>query len=125
MSFSKDDFSKQEQQLMKRAAEIQALVIDNDPGSFEEYRDGFRFMARLSVYSFLLSFLIGIVSVYFVITRDSGNTYLTTRDGRLLRVYPIASSEEAMISMKNQWNKTPEKMIELRDIYNKNTKEDK
>lgn len=105
---------------MKRAEENEAKVIDNDPGSFEEYRDGFRFMASASSWVFCLTAFFILMSVLALLSKDEAKTYLSTRDGRLAEIMPIANNKNEMSSLYLKYENNPEKLLEIREFYNKN-----
>lgn len=123
MSFDKKKFKEQEKALMQRAAEIEAMNFDSDPGSYEDFRDGYRFMTRVSVYTFTISFLFNIASAFFIFSVEPGKTFATTRDGRLKEVVPIAYSFDEMKSIRSSYNDRPEVLLKMRDHFNPNEPE--
>lgn len=118
MTFDKKKFKEQEKILMKRAVEIEAKCIDSDPGSYEEYRDGYRFMTRLALYTFCVSMIFNVISTVSLFFVEPAKTYATTRDGRILEVYPIAQSFEEIKSIKSRYINEPNKLLERRDKIN-------
>jgi hypothetical protein len=119
MSFNKKEFREKEKELMLRAAKIEACNIDTNPGSYEEYRDGYRFMVKVSLYSFFIAFLFNLLSLTMVFFIDESVSYATTRDGRIQKVIPIAGSTLEMRDIKAKYIDKPGVLLKMRDFYNK------
>lgn len=118
MPLNKKEFAKKEKELMQRAVEIEALNFDSDPGSYEQYRDGYRFMVRVSLFSFFMAFVFNAVSSVMVFFIEPSKSYATTRDGRILQVNPIATSFAEMKAIKNKYKDRPEVLLKMREHFN-------
>lgn len=76
------EFSNEVAELCKKESYI-------DEGSYEEYRDTFRFMTRVFVFLMGLSFLCVLASTASLATKEEGKIYMTSRGGDVEEITSI------------------------------------
>lgn len=89
----KKEFDAQLAELTEFAEKIQLEAkaeICHTEESYETYRDSYRFMIKVTFISLVISSLLLASSLAIFFTKAPGKSYITSRDGDVVLVKPIA-----------------------------------